>query len=99
MKSEDSALAWVAIDFLCCILLVVYTLIAPPPKPAAIETLGLYAVTIEWPAGMHSDIDLYVGAPDGEVAYYANSDARAVTLEHDDLGAPDKRNFERSVIR
>lgn len=99
MKSDDSALAWVAIDFLCCILLVVYTLIAPPPKPTQIATLGKYAVTLEWPAGYESDVDLYVKTPSGTVVFFANSDGRTVTLEHDDLGLPDARNRERAVIR
>ena len=30
---ESAPLGWVAIDFLCCLLLVVYTLIAPPRQP------------------------------------------------------------------
>lgn len=98
MKGEHS-LAWVAIDFLCCLLLVVYTLIAPPAKPTQIETLGFYAITIEWQRGSASDVDLYVRAPSGEIVYFANSDGAYVSLEHDDLGEPDAANRERAIIR
>ena len=85
--SSDSPLAWVAIDFLCCLLLVVYTMIAPPPAPASIDTLGQYAIEVTWPASVDDDIDTYVEDPAGNVVSFGNSDVGLMHLEHDDLGS------------
>ena len=84
--NTDSPLAWVAIDFLCCLLLVVYTLIGPPPKPTSIDTLGQYAVEVTWPAGLDDDVDTYVEDPAGNIASFNNEDVGLMHLEHDDLG-------------
>jgi hypothetical protein len=109
--SADSPLAWVAIDFLCCLLLVVYTLIGPPPKPASVDTLGEYAIEVTWPAGCNDDVDTYVEDPAGNIASYSNSDVGLMHLEHDDLGKSSDRqrlgtrvatvndNRERVVLR
>lgn len=105
MRRSDGALAWAAIDLLSCLLLVVYTLIAPPPKPAsAIRTQGTWAVTLTWPHDRYDDLDLYVQMPDGRIVFFANKDAGGAQLEHDDLGTPDtgygaRPNYERVVIR
>jgi len=85
--NSDSPLAWVAIDFLCCLLLVVYTMIAPPPAPASIETLGQYAVEVSWPSNRDDDVDTYVEDPAGKVVSFSNSDVGLMHLEHDDLGS------------
>ena len=109
--SSDSPLAWVAIDFLCCLLLVVYTLIAPPPKPTSIDTLGQFAVEVAWPARRNDDVDTYIQDPAGNLAWYADSDVGLMHLEHDDLGKSSdvltyggrtsvvRANAERVVIR
>jgi hypothetical protein len=92
--STDSPLAWVAIDFLCCLLLVVYTMIAPPTKPASIDTLGQYAVEVTWPAGRNDDVDTYVEDPAGNIASFSDHDVGLMHLEHDDLGAASDRIME-----
>ena len=109
--STDSPLAWVAIDFLCCLLLVVYTMIAPPTKPASIDTLGQYAVEVTWPAGRNDDVDTYVEDPAGNIASFSDHDVGLMHLEHDDLGTSSDRivhagnaamvndNRERVVLR
>jgi hypothetical protein len=84
--SNDSPLAWVAIDFLCCLLLVVYTLIATPAKTPSIDTFGQYAVEVAWPAAQNDDVDTYVQDPAGNLAWFADSDVGLMHLEHDDLG-------------
>jgi hypothetical protein len=84
--NADSPLAWVAIDFLCCLLLVVYTLIGLPPKPSSIDTLGQYAVEVTWPSARDDDVDTYVEDPAGNIAWFNDSDVGLMHLEHDDLG-------------
>lgn len=109
--SGDSPLAWVAIDFLSCLLLVVYALVAPSPKPPAIDTFGQYAVEVTWPASRGDDVDVYVEDPAGNIASYSNVDIGLMHLEHDDLGFVSDRqrhgagvetvrdNRERVVLR
>lgn len=93
-----------ALDLLCSLLLVVLVLIAPeqPKSKPSIETLGSYAIAIEWPPG-DDDIDLHVMSPDGCVTYFANSDnCPGVNLERDDLGEYNDSvtvNAERTIIR
>lgn len=108
------ALAWAAIDFLTCLLLVIYTLVAPPPKkhtPARIPTNGAYAVQLAWPNESCDDVDLYVEAPDQKVSFFAGKDAGLMALGHDDLGCFNdtygegsqqvtiKSNHEETLIR
>lgn len=109
--NSDSTLAWVAIDFLSCLLLVVYTLIAPTPTAATIDTFGQYAVEITWPAARRDDVDMYVQDPAGNIASYWKADIGLMHLEHDDLGESSDRqrhgaevatvqdNRERVVLR
>lgn len=103
MRDGDGPLAWAAIDFLSALILVVYTLIAPPPQPSsAIDTYGVYAVTIAWPGKLTDDVDLYVQNPRGQIVYFANRDAGLMSLERDDLGrVSDVANYnsERVVLR
>ena len=84
--SSDSPLAWVAIDFLCCLLLVAYTMIGPPPKPASIDTLGQYAIEVTWPPDRNDDVDTYVEDAAGSIASFSDHDVGLMHLEHDDLG-------------
>jgi hypothetical protein len=84
--NSDSPLAWVAIDFLSALLLVVYTLVAPPSKPASIDTLGQYAIETTWPASRADDVDTFVQDPTGKIAWYFEPDVGLMHLEHDDLG-------------
>lgn len=109
--TTDSPLAWVAIDFLCCLLLVVYTMIGTPQKASSIDTFGQYAVEVGWPATEDDDVDTYVQDAAGNIAWYADSDVGLMHLEHDDLGrtsdvlqngqdvAVVKDNEERVVLR
>jgi hypothetical protein len=109
--TADSPLAWVAIDFLCCLLLVVYTMIGTPQKAASIDTFGQYAVAVGWPADENDDVDTYVQDPAGNIVWFGDSDVGLMHLEHDDLGrtsdvlqhgqdvAVVKDNEERVVLR
>src|SRR5262245_11204283 len=98
MSGESSPLAWVAIDFLCCLLLVVYTLIAPPRQPTSVETLGEYAIEVTWPAGRDDDVDTYVEDPAGNVVSFSNRDVALMHLDHDDLGRSSDRQRFRSTV-
>lgn len=88
---------------LLCSLLMVFAILAlisvPKQKQSQIETLGYYAITAQWPDMLASDVDLWVRAPTGEIVYFGNSDGEYVSLEHDDVGLPDNRNYERAIIR
>lgn len=89
-------------DLLTSLLLifVILTLLGTiKPPQAKIDTLGIYAVTLEWDRGAYSDLDLYVKRPNGEVIFFGNKDSDYVFLEHDDLGSPDNLNYERILIR
>ncbi len=101
MHDEDGVLAWAAIDFLCALLLVVYTLIAPVAKPPRIMTLGQYAVTMTWHG--KSDIDLWGRTPGGDIVWFAAKDGGGMDLEHDCLGSLEScytgGNFERMIVR
>lgn len=91
-----------ALDLLAALLavFVAFTLLLQiPTRSADIETLGLYAVVVRWPDGSRSDVDLYVRDPRGGIVYFAASDSGVLYLEHDDLGAPDRLNSERALIR
>jgi hypothetical protein len=95
---ESSPLAWVAIDFLCCLLLVVYTLIAPPRQPSSVETLGEYAIEVTWPAARDDDVDTYVEDPTGNVVSFTQRDVALMHLDHDDLGrSSDRQRYEAGV--
>lgn len=69
-------------------IFVVLALIAvhAPKQPPQIRTEGLYAVTIEWPAGSNDDVDLYVRDPQGNIAYFGAQDVGLMHLDFDDLG-------------
>lgn len=69
-------------------IFVVLALIAvhAPKRPPQIRTEGLYAITIEWPAGSNDDVDLYVRDPSGNVAYFGTQDIGLMHLDFDDLG-------------
>lgn len=95
---ESAPLGWVAIDFLCCLLLVVYTLIAPPRQPTSVETLGEYAIEVTWPAARDDDVDTYVEDPAGNVVSFTNHDVGLMHLDHDDLGRSSDRERYRSTV-
>ena len=93
---ESAPLGWVAIDLLCCLLLVVYTLIAPPRQPTSVETLGEYAIEVTWPAARDDDVDTYVADPAGNVVSFTNHDVGLMHLDHDDLGRSSSDTGRRS---
>ena len=101
MKTDDGPLAWAAIDCLCCLLLVVYVLIAPVAKKKAdptVATPGLIAVAIEWPSG-DDDVDLYVRDPLGNIVWFGATSGGLMHLEHDDLGLYNDQVASRTVTR
>ena len=106
MRRTDGSIAWAALDLVSCLLLVLYTLVAPPrARSAKIVTQGAYAVVLQWPRPSRDDLDLFVEDPAGKVAWYGQRDIGGVQLEHDDLGAGTGTsyqfgpNYERTVIR
>lgn len=78
-----------AIDFLV-VLLMIFTIIALTEKPKAnpprIDTLGMYAVVVTWPAGSNDDVDTYVRDPAGDICYFAATGVGLMHLEQDDTG-------------
>lgn len=106
MRRTDGSIAWAALDLVSPLLLVVYTLVAPPrARSAKIVTQGAYAVVLEWPRASQDDLDLYVQGPAGQVAWYRNPNVGNLQLEHDDLGAGTGTsyafgpNYERTIVR
>lgn len=106
MRRTDGSIAWAALDLVSCLLLVVYTLVAPPrARSSRIVTQGAYAVVLQWPRASLDDLDLYLQDPAGKVAWYGQRDVGGVQLEHDDLGADTGTsyqfgpNYERAVVR
>jgi hypothetical protein len=106
VRRVDGSIAWAALDLVSCLLLVVYTLVAPPrARSARIVTQGAYAVVLQWPRASRDDLDLYVQDRTGQVAWYGQPDTGALQLEHDDLGARTGTsyqfgpNYERTVVR
>jgi hypothetical protein len=106
-----SPIAWSAIDLATCLIVVIYTLIAPPIKhhhPPAITTLGIYAITASWPKGSNDDVDLYVRDPHGNIVFFSQPSQGQLQLEHDDRGCSSGSgyglgkhctNYERVVLR
>ncbi len=106
MRRTDASIAWAALDLVSCLLLVVYTLIAPPRAHSAnVVTPGAYAVVLQWPRSSPNDLDLYVRDPAGDVVWFARPAVGPLQLEHDDLGAGTRTNYavgpnyERTVLR
>lgn len=85
MYRRNGALAWAALDLCACLILVIYTLIAPPTKVKVISipTQGEYAITQTCPTKSMNDVDLYVMDPAGKIAYFSNTTAGLMHLEQD----------------
>lgn len=84
-RRGSGALAFAALDLCACLILVIYTLIAPPTKVKVISipTQGLYAVVQNCPTKSQNDVDLYVEDPAGKIAYFNNTTAGLMHLEQD----------------
>lgn len=50
------------------------------------NTLGVYAIVIDWPNGSSDDVDLYVQDPNGRIVYFRAKDVDLMHLERDDQG-------------
>ena len=89
MRRNEGPLAFSAIDFLSCLLLVVLALIAPPPEPQSpsVEQEGVYLLIATWPKALDYDVDVYVQDPAGRIVFFANPDLAGIHLARDDLGA------------
>lgn len=80
----------------------------PKTTPLNIDTLGVYAVVITWPAGSDDDVDLWLQDPAGRLAWFSQQDAGLMHLAEDDLGTAasgtydgvvTKENGERTIIK
>lgn len=109
------------VDLMTCTLMTVFVLfiaalaeVRPetPPKKPTIETDGIFAVVMEWPADSSDDIDLYVMNPEQDIVFFGNPSVGLMHLERDDLGHKGdtsrtkagktvavERNMERTIIR
>lgn len=96
-RDDDGVLAWAAIDFLCALLLIVYTLIAPPPAKPHVQTYGSYVVILTWPRASTSDLDLYVRDPAGRIVFFNSLTAGVMHLEHDDIPLDAGSGYGRGV--
>lgn len=82
---RQSALGWAALDLCTCLILVIYTLIAPitKVKVISIPTQGEYAIVQNCPTKSQNDVDLYVQDPVGKIVYFNNTTAGLMHLEQD----------------
>ena len=58
----------------------------PEAKPGKIDTKAEVIITMNWPDSHPDDIDLYVGDPLGNVAWWKEREQGFMTLERDDRG-------------
>ncbi len=83
------------VDLMTCTLITVFVLFVAalaevrpetPPKKPTIETDGIFAIVLEWPADSDDDIDLYVMDPERSIVYFSKPKTALLHLERDDLG-------------
>lgn len=109
MNFDNIPIGFAVIDFLCCLLLILFVWAHPKVEEnkSSIETPGKYIIQITWPTGMDNDVDLWVQNPKGDKVWFADQDLGLMHLEHDDLGLYNDvggtrivvENTERVVIR
>lgn len=79
------------------------TLVKPTVGKPSIETLGTVAVVMTWPENDNSDIDLWMQNPNGVIAFFGNTSAGYMFLEHDDLAyfkvKGETKHYERMIIQ
>lgn len=81
----------VVVDFLVAITLVQQDIIAhltinQRKQPPSIQTIGAYAITIDW-GTKTDDVDLWVRDPAYDVVNYITPQQGLMNLEHDDTGS------------
>jgi hypothetical protein len=110
-------------DFMLCLTMTVFVLFISSlaevnpeqqkkEKDAGLQTEGIFAVILEWPADSADDVDLYVENAERDIAFFGNSNVGLMHLEQDDRGrVTDERrtsagttvavekNEERIIIR
>lgn len=90
MERYKSTIAFV--DLLFNILLGIFILfylsqlLINEPSSQKIDSTAQVAITLDWPDGTPSDIDLWIMDPLGTVVGYQNEDGALMHLERDDLG-------------
>ncbi|HLH98788.1 MAG TPA: hypothetical protein VKW08_27065 [Xanthobacteraceae bacterium] len=58
----------------------------PEAKTGKIDSKAEFIITMNWPDNHPDDIDLYVGDPLGNIAWYNERESGFMTLERDDRG-------------
>lgn len=104
--------SWTPVFDYMLALLGIFLIIAitekPKTVPMRIDTLGVYAVVVTWPAGSNDDVDLWVQDPAKRQAWFGSQDAGLMHLDSDDLGTAfsgtidgvtAKENGERTIIK
>jgi hypothetical protein len=73
--------------FVVFICMMLYTMINPILKQNdGIKKNAEFVITMDWPADVNCDMDIYVRNPAMGIAYYSQKEASVVTLERDDRG-------------
>lgn len=80
----DVGLASAMIFFMLFVLSIL--MVNPPEKEGNTEIKAEFIVTLEWPSGNKSDVDLVVKHPTG-VTFYQQREIGGVSLDRDDLGS------------
>lgn len=76
------------LDLLFILLLAMLVLMIPkqPIRTSDIEQKAEVLVILEWPDRSATDLDLWMGGPNGETIYFSSKQAGPFSLARDDLG-------------
>ena len=79
----DNGAVFFIIFVLVCLL--IRPIVPVIPVDANVKLDAEYIITMEWPKGNHSDVDLFVKTPAG-VSFYGAKDIPGTSLDRDDRG-------------
>ena len=92
MRKYSSNLSFVDLLFnllvgFTSLLLLAFLLINPIADEGKIDPISEFLITISWPQDSHSDIDVWLRDPNGELTSFRRKDGNWTVLERDDLGS------------
>lgn len=79
---DNGAIFFILFVLVC---LLIRPITPPVPPEANVKLYAEYIVTIEWPQGRKSDVDLFVKTPTG-VAFFGAANIPGASLDRDDRG-------------